>query len=283
MWLTAYEFLKHRLDMNAKIVCALCIDRMFRKELLNSIFKCTSVKRSLSLNWTKTCFVSFREKKNMIQQESSICSMCFLSHKTRCKLRPCSIKSASINNFFCHFVVSKKRRGCICPQSLQCFADFELLECSTPFSSVRSFFVCYNLRWCLFFFPFWLRLFSPVFFLFNSFYLYGRKLVYHLTEIPNMFNVFFLFISLQFLIQFHCYLHHQLHGSTCALEYSSRLFSTRATKLCTKSILWNCYSLSIYIHIYAAQSITRSAFISIIYLSLNSIAPAASLYNCETI
>lgn len=42
-------------------------------------------------------------------------------------------------------------------------------------------------------------------------------------------------------------------------------------------------SLYIYIHIYAAQSITRSAFISIIYLSLNSIAPAASLYNCETI
>lgn len=42
-------------------------------------------------------------------------------------------------------------------------------------------------------------------------------------------------------------------------------------------------SLYTYIHIYAAQSITRSAFISIIYLSLNSIAPAASLYNCETI
>lgn len=224
--------------------------------------------------------------------------MCFLSHtceiyKTRCKLRPCcSIKSASINNFICHFVVSKKQRGYICPPSLQCFADFELLECSTPFSSVRSvcfvyirsFFVCYNLRWCLFFFPFWLRLFSLGFFS-NSFYLYGRKLVYHLKRSPTCLMSFFKFISLQFLIQFHCYLHHQLHGSTCALEYSSRLFSTRATKLCTKSILWNCYSLSlyIYIHIYAAQSITRSAFISIIYLSLNSIASVASLYNCETI
>lgn len=175
----------------------------------------------------------FRFVKNTIQQESSICSMCFLSHKTRFKLRPCSIKSASINNFICHFV-SKKQRGYICPPSLQCFADFELLECSTPFSFVhfvcfvyvRSFFVCYNLRWCLFFFPIWLRLFSPFFV--NSFHLYGRKLVYHLTEIPNMFNVFFLFISLQFLIQFHCYLHHKLHSSTCVLEYCSRLFFNKS-------------------------------------------------------
>lgn len=48
----------------------------------------------------------FHFVKNTIQQESSNCSMCFLSHKTRCKLRPCSIKSASINNFilpFCGF------------------------------------------------------------------------------------------------------------------------------------------------------------------------------------
>lgn len=146
------------------------------------MYKCEAI-AVFKLNKDSFCSVSW--KKNTIQQESSICSMCFLSHKTRCKLRPCSIKSASINNFICHFVVSKKRRGYICPQSLQCFADFELLECSTPFSSVRSvcfvyvrsFFVCYNLRWCLFFFPFWLRLFSPGFFSIHFIRMVGNSFI----------------------------------------------------------------------------------------------------------